>query len=156
MPNTVKFNSVYPSISVSDALYKKSIGLIPSGTQTLAKGPGQYTRGIAPKYIHKGKGSHVWDVDGNEYLDYNMGIGPVSLGYCYEKVDNAIIEQLRSGITFSMMHPLEVEVAELISSVIPNAEQGAMLPQQLFDLPGLTQAGKRYFAAGIMAGMTGI
>lgn len=122
MPNKVKFNSMFPSITVSNALYNKSKVLIPAGTQTLAKGPGQYTMGIAPKYIHKGKGSRVWDVDGNEFLDYNMGIGPISLGYCYEKVDRAILEQLGSGITFSMMHPLEVEVAELISNTIPNAE----------------------------------
>lgn len=122
MPNTIKTNSSFPQITLSNRLYDKAERLIPSGTQTLAKGPGQYTKGIAPKFIHKGKGSHVWDADGNEYIDYNMGIGPVSLGYCYEKVDNAIIEQLKSGITFSMMHPLEVEVAEMINRIIPNAE----------------------------------
>ena len=122
MPNTVKFNSNYPSITISEKLFERAKDLIPSGTQTLAKGPGQYTNGIAPKYIHKAKGSHVWDVDGNEYIDYNMGIGPVILGYCYDKVDNAITEQLRSGITFSMMHPLELEAAELIHKTIPNAE----------------------------------
>jgi glutamate-1-semialdehyde 2,1-aminomutase len=122
MPNTVKFNSEFPSIAESDKLYERALGLIPALTQTLAKGPGQYVKGVAPKYIVKGKGSHVWDADGNEYIDYNMGIGPISLGYCYEKVDNAIIEQLKCGITFSMMHPLEVEVAELIRETVPNAE----------------------------------
>jgi glutamate-1-semialdehyde aminotransferase len=61
-------------------------------------------------------------VDGNEYIDYNMGIGPISLGYCYDRIDNAIKEQLESGITFSQMHPLEVEVAEMLHQVIPNAE----------------------------------
>lgn len=122
MPNTVKFNINYPSITISDKLFERAEKIIPSGTQTLAKGPGQYTDGVAPKYIHKAKGSHVWDVDGNEYIDYNMGIGPVLLGYCYEKVDKAIIEQLKSGITFSMMHPLELEAAELIGNIIPNAE----------------------------------
>jgi glutamate-1-semialdehyde aminotransferase len=91
-------------------------------TQTLAKGPGQYINGIAPKYLKKGKGSHVWDVDGNEYLDYNMAIGPLSLGYGYPRVDEAIIEQLKDGITFSMMHELEVILAELVHKIIPNAE----------------------------------
>ena len=91
-------------------------------TQTLAKGPGQYVKGIAPKYLKSGKGAHVWDVDGNEYIDYNMAIGPVSLGYCYPMVDQAIIHQLQYGITFSMMHELEVELAELIHRIIPNAE----------------------------------
>ncbi|MCW8812073.1 MAG: aminotransferase class III-fold pyridoxal phosphate-dependent enzyme, partial [Chlorobium sp.] len=60
--------------------------------------------------------------DGNEYLDFNMGIGPLSLGYAYDKVDEAIKKQLEDGITFSLMHPLEVEVAELLNKIIPNAE----------------------------------
>ena len=64
----------------------------------------------------------MWDVDGNEYLDYNMAIGPISLGYGYEPVDAAIRRQLDDGITFSLVHPLEVEVAELVREVIPNAE----------------------------------
>jgi len=122
MPNTVRFNEAFPGIEKSDAWYERGRALIPAGTQTLAKGPGQYVRGVAPKYIQRGKGSHVWDVDGNEFIDYQMGIGPLSLGYCYERVDRAILEQLRDGITFSMMHPLEVEVAELIREAVPQAE----------------------------------
>jgi len=122
MPNTVRSNSSFPSITRSDEYYARAIGLIPAATQTLAKGPGQYIKGVAPKYIQRGKGSHVWDVDGNEFIDFNMAIGPVSLGYCYERVDQAIRKQLEEGITFSMMHPLEVEVAEMIREIIPNAE----------------------------------
>ncbi len=122
MPNTVSFNENYPVIEKSDELYKRALGLIPSVTQTLAKGPTQFVNGASPKYLVKGKGSHVWDVDGNEYIDYNMGIGPLSLGYAYDKVDEAVKKQLEDGITFSLMHPLEVEVAELIKEVIPNAE----------------------------------
>lgn len=122
MPNKVTENETYPVITNSDALYSRAVQLIPSATQTLAKGPSQYIKGVAPKYLRKGKGSRVWDVDGNEYLDYNMAIGPLSLGYCYEAVDNAIKEQLQDGITFSQMHPLEVEVAELLHEIIPNAE----------------------------------
>ena len=118
MPNKIDLNKNYPEITESDKLYNRALGLIPSVTQTLAKGPGQYTKGVAPKYLKRGKGSHVWDVDGNEYLDYNMGIGPLSLGYAYDKVDDAIREQLKDGITFSLMHPLEVEVAEMIRDVV--------------------------------------
>jgi glutamate-1-semialdehyde aminotransferase len=91
-------------------------------TQTLAKGPGQYINGVAPKYLKRGQGSHVWDVDGNEFIDYNMGIGPLSLGYAYPRVDEAVAGQLKDGITFSMMHELEVTLAELVHRVIPNAE----------------------------------
>src|SRR6478672_2367855 len=112
----------YPNISRSNQIFERSIGLIPAGTQTLAKGPGQWIKGVAPKYLQRGKGSHVWDVDGNEYIDLIMGVGPLSLGYAYPAVDRAIMAQLEEGITFSMMHPLEVEVAELVRSVVPNAE----------------------------------
>jgi glutamate-1-semialdehyde aminotransferase len=122
MPNTVQYNERYPDITQSNKLYNRALSLIPSQTQTLAKGPGQYIKGVAPKYLVRGKGSHVWDADGNEFIDYNMGIGPLSLGYCYPAVDEAIKEQLQNGITFSMMHPLEVEVAEYIHTLVPNAE----------------------------------
>jgi glutamate-1-semialdehyde aminotransferase len=122
MPNKISLTNDYPSISKSDELYNRALGLIPSVTQTLAKGPTQWIKGVAPKYLVKGKGSHVWDADGNEYIDYMMGVGPLSLGYAYPKVDEAIRKQLEDGITFSMMHPLEVEVAEMIREIIPNAE----------------------------------
>ncbi len=122
MTNTIKFNENYPDITNSDRLYERALKIMTPVTQTLAKGPGQYVKGVAPKYLAKGKGSHVWDVDGNEYIDYNMAIGPVSLGYCYDRVDNAIIEQLKDGITFSLMHKSEVELAEMIHDIIPNAE----------------------------------
>ena len=108
-------------ITRSDEWYLRATGLIPAYTQTLAKGPGQYVAGVAPKFLQRGKGSHVWDVDGNEFIDFNMAIGPLSLGYAYDAVDRAIREQLEDGITFSMMHPLEVEVAELVREVVPNA-----------------------------------
>ena len=122
MPNRIDLNNDYPVIEKSDELYQRSLGLIPSNTQTMAKGPTQYVNGMAPKYLVKGKGAHVWDVDGNEYIDYNMGIGPLSLGYAYPRVDEAIKKQLEDGITFSLVHPLEVEVAEIIRDIIPNAE----------------------------------
>mgnify|MGYP001554199199 CR=1 FL=1 len=122
MSNKVAFNKDYPNIEKSEEIFKRSQGLIPSHTQTLAKGPSQFTRGVAPIYLEKGKGCHVWDVDGNEYLDYVMGVGPLSLGYNYPKVNDAIKKQLDKGIVFSLVNPLEVEVSELIKEVIPNAE----------------------------------
>src|SRR5262245_62011471 len=122
MPNTVRFNEDYPSISKSDEYYARAKDLIPAATQTLAKGPGQYVRGVAPKYLQRGRGSHVWDVDGNEYIDLQMAIGPLSLGYGHPAVDRAIRDQLEDGITFSLMHPLEVEVAELVHACVPGAD----------------------------------
>lgn len=122
MKNKIAFNENYPDITESNLLYNRALGLIPSVTQTLAKGPSQYVNGVAPKYIKRGKNAHVWDVDGNEYIDLNMAIGPLSIGYAIPEIDDAIIAQLEDGITFSMMHPLEVEVAELIRDVVPNTE----------------------------------
>ncbi|HLX06689.1 MAG TPA: aminotransferase class III-fold pyridoxal phosphate-dependent enzyme [Thermoanaerobaculia bacterium] len=122
MPNGIRTNENFPDITRSDEWYARAVGLIPAGTQTLAKGPGQYVRGVAPKYLARGKGCHVWDVDGNEYIDYQMAIGPLSLGYAYEPVDAAIRAQLADGITFSLTHPLEVEVAELVRELVPGAE----------------------------------
>jgi glutamate-1-semialdehyde aminotransferase len=114
--------AIYPVLSRSNQIFERSIGLIPAGTQTLAKGPGQWVRGVSPKYLARGKGSHVWDVDGNEFIDLHMAVGPISLGYAYPAVDAAIRAQLEDGITFSLMHPLEVEVAELVRDVVPGAE----------------------------------
>ena len=63
----------YPTIAGSDALYARAAKLIPAGTQTLAKGVGQYVRGVAPKYLRSGRGAHVVDVDGNEFVDLHGG-----------------------------------------------------------------------------------
>src|ERR1700744_1091712 len=122
MPNKIAFNENYPDITRSQELYERAKPIMTPVTQTLAKGPSQYIDGIAPKYLKKGVGAHVWDVDGNEFIDYNMAIGPLSLGYAYPRVDEAIVAQLKDGITFSMMHGLEVTLAELVHRVIPNAE----------------------------------
>lgn len=111
-----------PCIEQSERLYARALALIPSVTQTLAKGPTQYVAGVAPKYLRRGRGCRVWDVDGNGYLDLTMALGPLVLGYCDPVVDAAIREQLADGITFSLMHPLEVEVAELVRELVPQVE----------------------------------
>jgi len=108
--------------TLSEALWARALNVIPAGTQTFSKGPGQFVEGVAPKYLKRGCGSHVWDVDGNEFIDYGMALGPVILGYANARVDEAIRAQLRDGITFTLMHPLEVELAELLTQVIPCAQ----------------------------------
>ena len=122
MANKIQLNNDYPVITESDKIYERALKVQKPVTQTLAKGPGQFTKGVAPKYLVKGKGAHVWDADGNEFIDFNAAIGPVSLGYAYPAVDDAIRAQLNDGITFSLMHPLEVELSELIARVVPNTE----------------------------------
>lgn len=110
-------------IEKSNALWARSKGLIPAGTQTLSKGPSQFVDGFGPKYLARGKGSHVWDVDGNEFIDYPMGLGPVTLGHGHPEVVAAVSEQLANGNAFSLMHPLEIEVAEKIRQIVPCAER---------------------------------
>lgn len=122
MPNRVALDQEFPKIAASQALWERAATLIPAGTQTLAKGPTQYVDGVAPKYLARAKGARVWDVDGNEFIDLTMAVGPVVLGYGHPAVDRAILEQLERGITFSLMHPLEVEVAELVRRVVPGAD----------------------------------
>jgi glutamate-1-semialdehyde 2,1-aminomutase/spore coat polysaccharide biosynthesis protein SpsF len=106
----------------SRAWWARAEAVIPCGTQTLSKGPSQFVQGVSPIYLQRGRGSHVWDVDGNEYVDFPMGLGPVILGYAEPVVDEAIRRQLEHGITFTLMHPLEVEVAERIVALCPGVE----------------------------------
>ncbi|MER3422660.1 MAG: aminotransferase [Nitrospiraceae bacterium] len=103
-------------------LKEKAERLIPSCTQTFSKGPTQFVQGVAPVFLARAQGSHVWDVDENEYIDYAMALGPIILGYNYPTVTEAVMRQMESGTTFSLPHPLEVEVAELLCEVIPCAE----------------------------------
>ena len=83
-------------------------------------------RGLCPRrfsgFIERGQGARVWDVDGNEYIDFVMACGPVTLGYCYPAVDQAILDQLRRGIIFSRPTALEGDVAELLAEMVPCAE----------------------------------
>lgn len=75
-----------------------------------------------PLYFERGQGSRLWDVDGNEYLDYMLGWGPLILGHAPEAVNRAVAEHLRSGHTFGAQHDLEFEVAELLTQIIPCAD----------------------------------
>ncbi|MCK5503785.1 MAG: aminotransferase class III-fold pyridoxal phosphate-dependent enzyme, partial [Thermodesulfovibrionia bacterium] len=103
-------------------LYHKASGLIPSATQTFSKGPKQYPFGVSPIFLEKGRGSHVWDVDGNEFIDYPMALGAVLLGHSYSVVNEAIERQLQSSIVHTLPHALEGELSELLVNIIPCAE----------------------------------
>lgn len=76
-----------------------------------------------PGVIVRGKGCRVWDADGREFIDYRNALGPITLGYCYPAVDDAICNQLKNGIIFGHPHPLEGEVAEMFRDCIPCAEK---------------------------------
>ncbi|MBT3451353.1 aminotransferase class III-fold pyridoxal phosphate-dependent enzyme [archaeon] len=109
-------------INKSKELFEEAQKLIPGQSQTLSKGYTQFVQGVSPIFVQKGKGSHVFDPDGNEFIDYILALGPITLGYNYPKTNFAIIKQLGEGITFSLPHPLEVELAKDIVETIPCAE----------------------------------
>lgn len=106
----------------SKKLLRKATKLIPGLSQTFSKAPYSYVKGEYPNYVRSGFGSHLTDVDGNEFIDYVLALGPIILGYRYPSVDNAIKKQLKNGISFSIPHKLEVDVSEQICKMIPSAE----------------------------------
>ena len=110
------------NLEKSNGFLKRAEHLIPAQSQTFSKAHYSYVSGIYPTYLKYGKGSHVFDVDDNEYIDYVLGLGPVILGYCYKLVDDAIKKQLENGISFSMPHYLEVEFSEKLQKIVPGSE----------------------------------
>lgn len=109
-------------LTQSEKWWDRARGIIPAGTQTLSKGPNQFVDGVYPKYLVHGRGAYVCDADSNWYIDYPMALGPILLGHAYPRVIEAVTRQITSGTTFTLMHPLEVEVAELLVDMIPCAE----------------------------------
>lgn len=103
-------------------LHKKAIQIISGGSQTNSKRPDGYAPGAFPIYLEKGSGCRVFDVDGNEYIDYIMALGPINLGYSYQRVNDAVKEQLGKATIVSLLSPLEVELAEEIIDAVPCAE----------------------------------
>ena len=110
------------SLANSNSLKERAKKVIPHQTGTFSRAASAYVEGVYPVYAKSGKGSHFIDVDDNEYIDYLMSLGPITLGHNYESVNQAIINQLKDGILFSLPHQLEVELSEKISQVIPHAE----------------------------------
>ena len=110
------------SFKQSEQLLRRAEKSIPLGSQTFSKSKTAYPYGVSPLFVERGKGATLWDVDGNKYIDFVSGLLSVSLGYCDKDVDKAVIEQLKLGVTFSLPHPLETEVAEMLIDMVPCAE----------------------------------
>ena len=106
----------------SNELYQRAKRTVPLASQTFSKSAMMYVRGAAPLFLERGEGARVWDVDGNTYIDFVLGLLPVVLGYRDPDVDAAIRAQLDRGITFSLSTELEVELSERLTRLIPCAE----------------------------------
>jgi glutamate-1-semialdehyde 2,1-aminomutase len=108
-------------MSASRLMQKRAHELIPGGSHTYAKGDDQYPQ-IAPPFIARGSGCHVWDTDGNEYIEYGMGNRAVGLGHAYAPVVEAARAELERGCNFTRPSSIEVECAEQFLSLIDTAE----------------------------------
>lgn len=106
----------------SEQFLERALNTIPLGSQTFSKSKTALPLGASPFFVHNANGSRIWDVDGNEYVDFVNGLACVTLGYCDPDVDAAVTAQMKNGVTFSLSHPLEFEVAELLVEMIPCAE----------------------------------
>lgn len=107
----------------SEALLERALKIIPLGSQTFSKSKTALPFGVSPYFVERAQGSRFWDVDGNEYLDFVNALCCVTLGYRDPDVDAAVSKQMESGVTFSLPHRLETEVAELLVEMIPCAEK---------------------------------
>jgi glutamate-1-semialdehyde aminotransferase len=110
--------TVINSFSKSKAFSARVHDLIPGGAHTYSKGDDQFPE-LAPAAIERGKGSHVWDVDGNEYLDCSMGLTSVSLGHAYAPVLDRVKAELERGANFQRPSVLELEMAARFLSLVP-------------------------------------
>lgn len=107
--------------SKSRALQPKAHQLIPGGAHTYAKGDDQYPE-QAPAFIVRGKGCHIWDMDGNEFIEYGMGLRAVTLGHAFEPVLEAAYKQMQLGTNFNRPAKLEVDLADAMLEVIDGAD----------------------------------
>ncbi|OEH85484.1 hypothetical protein BHU72_05200 [Desulfuribacillus stibiiarsenatis] len=112
----------YNNLQKSKELLERARKITPLGSQTYSKSYRYFCEGIAPAYIEKGKGCYVWDIDGNQYIDFIAALGPIIIGYSDERVNEAIIKQLEKGIIFSQPSSICIELAEKITQIIPGAE----------------------------------
>jgi glutamate-1-semialdehyde 2,1-aminomutase len=109
------------SYSESRRLQAKSHSMIPGGAHTYAKGDDQFPE-QAPGFIVRGSGCHAWDVDGNEFVEYGMGLRAVTLGHAFKPVVDAAYEQMQRGINFSRPARIEVDAAEALLEIVAGAE----------------------------------
>jgi glutamate-1-semialdehyde 2,1-aminomutase len=111
-----------PAYGASNKFFERALRTVPLASQTFSKSHQQWVRGTTPLFLDRGRGGRVWDIDGNVYVDFVLGLMPVVLGHCDPDVDGAILEQLSKGIAFSLPTRLEAELAERLQRLVPCAE----------------------------------
>jgi len=107
-----------PTLNRSNAIFERAAQTLPLGVASNCR----YWGDEETRYIERGKGAHLWDVDGNRYIDYRLGYGPAILGHADDRVDDAVTEAIRLGQGFAMSSPLEHQVAEKMVASCPGVE----------------------------------
>jgi len=105
----------------SRQLFERALRSLVEGGSSPSRGPANY--GGYPLFIERGAGAHVWDADGNKYLDWMMAYGALPLGHAHPKVVEAITEAASGGTLFAAATEIEVEVAEFMRAMVPGAER---------------------------------
>ena len=109
------------STDQSRQTYERSLGVLIEASSSSSRGPATF--GGYPIFMERGQGSRIFDVDGNEYIDWMMAFGALPLGHAHPEVAEAITEAATTGAHFATATPVELELAEMIQKIIPNAER---------------------------------
>lgn len=108
-------------VKKSHELFEAAKKLIPGGVQK-ARHPKNFTDQY-PIFMDRGEGAHVWDVDGNKYIDWLLSYGPLVLGHCDKRVNDAVIAEMGKGFVFNLTSPLQLELCKKLTEIIPSAEK---------------------------------
>src|SRR5271166_4076725 len=109
------------STEKSKQMYERTVGVLIEGSSSSSRGPATF--GKYPIFMERGHGSRIYDVDGNEYIDWMMAFGALPLGHAHPEVVEAITEAAFTGAHFAAANPVELEVAEMLQKIVPNAER---------------------------------
>lgn len=134
----------------SNALRHVAHNIIPGGAHTYAKGDDQFPE-RSPGFIVRGKGCHVWDVDGNEFIEYGMGLRAVTLGHAYAPVIEAAYRQMLLGNNFNRPAPIELECAQMLQSMVPSAEMVKFAKDGSTILTGALKLARAYTGRDLVA-----
>jgi len=105
----------------SRQLYERTVGALIEASSSSSRGPANF--GKYPIFMERGRGSRIYDVDGNEYIDWMMAFGALPLGHAHPEVVEAITGAAATGAHFATATPVELEVAEMLQSIVRNAER---------------------------------
>jgi glutamate-1-semialdehyde 2,1-aminomutase len=109
------------STEKSRQLYESTLGALIEASSSSSRGPANF--GKYPIFMDRGRGSRIYDVDGNEYIDWMMAFGALPLGHAHPEIVEAITEAASTGAHFATATPVELEVAEMLQSMVRNAER---------------------------------